>query len=134
MSFYLYYICVFFFAIYLYLLWGKSLTVDVEVSKKIKYTRNSEEMERAKKEIITDERIKARKERQEGKGDDGTKVKETCDVLMSANLSERGVGSGSGGRGRRTGPNLKLTSVPVSFLAASNFREQRLQCGRSSDG
>lgn len=116
------------------MLWGKSLTVDVEVSKKIKYTRNSEEMERAKKEIITDERIKARKERQEGKGDDGTKVKETCDVLMSANLSERGVGSGSGGRGRRTGPNLKLTSVPVSFLAASNFREQRLQCGRSSDG
>lgn len=125
--------CFLFFTIYLYLLWGKSLTVDVEVSKKIKYTRNSEEMERAKKEI-TDERIKARKERQEGKGDDGTKVKETCDVLMSANLSERGVGSGSGGRGRRTGPNLKLTSVPVSFLAASNFREQRLQCGRSSDG
>lgn len=116
------------------MLWGKSLTVDVEVSKKIKYTRNSEEMERAKKEIITDERIKARKERQEEKGDDGTKVKETCDVLMSANLSERGVGSGPGGRGRRMGPNLKLTSVPVSFLAASNFREQRLQCGRSSDG
>lgn len=55
------------------MLWGESLTVDVEVSKKIKYTRNSEEMERAKKEIITDERIKARKERQEEKGDDGTK-------------------------------------------------------------
>lgn len=82
--------------------------VDVEVSKKIIYTRNCEEMERAKKEIITDERIKARKERQEGKrnrergeekGDDGTKVKETCDLLMSANLSERGVGSGSGAGG-----------------------------------
>lgn len=90
----------------------KSLTVDVEVSKKIIYTRNCEEMERAKKEIITDERIKARKERQElkrnrergeEKGDDGTKVKETCDLLMSANLSERGVGSGSGAGGGARG-------------------------------
>lgn len=58
--------CIFFQFIYI-CCGEKSLTVDVEVSKKSKYTRNSEEMERAKKEIITDERIKARKERQEGK-------------------------------------------------------------------